>query len=59
MGLEMRLKIIGCSGAEFPGHNSPCFFLPDNEIISDAGSVTTALDEKTHLKIRNVFIAHA
>jgi cAMP phosphodiesterase len=54
----MRLKVIGCSGAEFPGHNAPGFLL-DKEIAFDAGSITGVLDEKAQLKIKNIFITHA
>jgi ribonuclease BN (tRNA processing enzyme) len=54
----MRLKVLGCSGAEFPGHNAPGFLL-DNEIAFDAGSITGVLDEKAQMKINNIFITHA
>lgn len=54
----MNIKVIGCSGAEFPGHNAPGFLL-NNEILFDAGSLTSVLDEKAQLKIKNVFITHA
>jgi cAMP phosphodiesterase len=54
----MRLRILGCSGAEFPGNNSPSFLL-DDEIVFDAGSITKVLDEKAQLKIRNIFLTHA
>lgn len=54
----MKIKVIGCSGAEFPGHNAPGFLL-DNEIVFDAGSITGVLDEKAQLKIKSIFITHA
>jgi len=54
----MRLKVMGCSGAEFPGHNAPGFLL-DNEIVFDAGSITGVLDEKAQSKIKHIFITHA
>lgn len=54
----MKIKVLGCSGAEFPGHNSPGFLL-DDEILFDAGSVTNVLHEKEQLKIKNIFITHA
>jgi ribonuclease BN (tRNA processing enzyme) len=54
----MKIKVIGCSGAEFPGHNTSAFLLND-EILFDAGSVTNVLDEKDQLKIKNIFITHA
>ncbi len=54
----MKIKVIGCSGAELPGHNAPGFLL-DDEIVFDAGSITGVLDEKAQLKIRHIFITHA
>lgn len=54
----MKIKVLGCSGAEFPGHNSPGFLL-DDKILFDAGSVTNVLHEKEQLEIKNIFITHA
>ena len=54
----MKIKIIGCSGAELPGHNAPAFLL-DDEILFDAGSLTSVLDVKAQLRIKNIFITHA
>jgi ribonuclease BN (tRNA processing enzyme) len=54
----MRIKVLGCSGAEFPGYSHPGFLL-DDEILFDAGSLTNALDEKSQMKIKNIFITHA
>jgi len=54
----MGIKVIGCSGSEFPGHNSPAFLLND-DILFDAGSLTSVLNEKAQLKIKNIFITHA
>jgi len=54
----MNLRVLGCSGAEFPKHRSPGFLL-DKEILFDAGSLTNVLDEREQLKIKNIFITHA
>lgn len=54
----MKIRVIGCSGAEFPGHNPPSFLL-DEEIVFDAGSITNVLDRKAQLKIKYIFITHA
>jgi len=54
----MRIKVLGCSGAEFPGHN-PSSFLLDDRILFDAGSLTNILDEKNQLKVGHIFITHA
>lgn len=54
----MKIKVLGCSGAELPGYNAPGFLLND-EIILDAGSLTGVLNEKSQLKIKHIFITHA
>jgi ribonuclease BN (tRNA processing enzyme) len=58
MESDMRIKVLGCSGAEFPGHNLPGFLL-DNKILFDGGSITNVLDKKSQLKIENILITHA
>jgi len=54
----MKIKVLGCSGAEFPGRN-PSSFLLDDRILFDAGNLTNILDEKKQLKVGNIFITHA
>jgi len=54
----MKIRVIGCSGAEFPGHKTPSFLLND-EIIFDAGSFTGVLDEKAQMRIKHIFITHS
>lgn len=54
----MKINVIGCSGAEIPGHNAPSFLLND-EIVFDAGSITSILNIKAQLKIKHIFITHA
>lgn len=54
----MRIKVLGCSGAEFPGHNPPGFLI-DDTILFDAGSLTNVLDRKGQSAIKNIFITHA
>lgn len=54
----MRIKVLGCSGAEFPGHNPPGFLL-DGEILFDAGSLTNVLNRHDQSAIKNIFITHA
>lgn len=54
----MKINVIGCSGAEFPGYNSPAFLL-DNCILFDAGSLTSKLKAKEQQKIKTIFITHA
>ena len=54
----MKIKVLGASGAELPGHNPPSLLLND-KILFDAGSLTHVLDLKDQLKIRDIFITHA
>jgi ribonuclease BN (tRNA processing enzyme) len=54
----MNLRVLGCSGAEFPKHRNPGFLL-DKEILFDAGSLTNVLDAKEQLRIKHIFITHA
>jgi ribonuclease BN (tRNA processing enzyme) len=54
----MEIKVLGCAGAEFPGHNLPSF-LVDGGILFDAGSITNCLDEKNQLRIENIFVTHS
>jgi len=54
----MKINVLGCSGAEFPGHN-PAGFLLDGKILLDAGTLTHVLDRKAQSKIKDIFITHA
>ncbi len=54
----MRIKVLGCSGAEFPGRK-PSGFLLDERILFDAGSLTKTLDIRGQRKIEYIFITHA
>ena len=53
----MRIRVLGASGAELPGHRPPSFLL-DNKILFDAGSLTNILPAKDLLKIEHIFITH-
>jgi ribonuclease BN (tRNA processing enzyme) len=54
----MRLTVLGCSGADFPGYHLSSFLL-DQKILLDAGSLTRVLSERDQMKIENIFITHA
>jgi ribonuclease BN (tRNA processing enzyme) len=53
----MRIRVLGSSGAELPGHRPPSFLL-DGKILFDAGSLTNVLHAKDLLKIEQIFITH-
>ena len=54
----MEIKVLGCSGAEFPGRRPPSFLL-DGKILFDTGSLTNILDIEGQLKIKDIFITHS
>jgi ribonuclease BN (tRNA processing enzyme) len=55
---SMKIKVLGCSGAEFPGHRPPSFLL-NEKILFDTGSLTNFLDIKGQRKIKYIFITHS
>ena len=53
----MKLRVIGCSGAESPGHHASAFLI-DNELLLDAGTVGTVLSEEEQCRISDILISH-
>lgn len=54
----MKLRIIGSSGSELPGHNLPAFLL-DDFLLLDAGTISRVLDRKAQHKISHILVTHA
>jgi ribonuclease BN (tRNA processing enzyme) len=54
---DMKIKVLGCSGAEIPGHRPPSFLL-NGKILFDTGSLTNVLDVAGQVKIKYIFITH-
>lgn len=54
----MKVRVLGCSGAEFPGFNPPAFLI-DGQILLDAGTIGASLSEDAQWKIRHVIVTHA
>lgn len=54
----MKIRVLGCSGAESPGYNSPAF-LVDGKILLDGGTIGSSLTEREQWKIRDILITHA
>ena len=54
----MRVQVLGCAGAEFPGHNMPGFLI-DRTVLLDAGTIGSALDFQDQKAIEDIFITHA
>ncbi len=54
----MRLKVLGASGAEFPGFYPPAFLI-DDEILLDAGTIGAVLSEDAQWKLRHILLTHS
>ena len=54
----MKIKVLGCSGAESPRHRPPSFLL-GNKILFDTGSLTDTLEVADQMKIKHIFITHS
>jgi len=54
----MILKVLGSSGAEFPGYNTPAYIV-DNAILLDAGTIGAKLSSKEQLALQNILITHS
>jgi ribonuclease BN (tRNA processing enzyme) len=54
----MKIRALGASGSEVPGHNSPAF-LVDGLLLLDAGTVANALNVREEDDLRYIFLTHA
>ena len=54
----MKLRVLGSSGSELPGFNSPGFLI-DDTLLVDAGTIGAVLDEAAQWKIKHILITHA
>ncbi|HBR21083.1 MAG TPA: MBL fold metallo-hydrolase [Nitrospiraceae bacterium] len=54
----MKIEVLGCSGAEFPGFNPPGFLI-DGKILLDAGTIGAYLSKNAQWKIRHIVVSHA
>lgn len=53
----MKLKVLGCYGAEMPGYKTSGFLINDDTLL-DAGTVVSVLSIEEQLKINNIIITH-
>ncbi|MBI4805573.1 MAG: 3',5'-cyclic-nucleotide phosphodiesterase [Desulfovibrio sp.] len=53
----MKLRVLGCSGSDLPGHNLTSFLINDH-ILLDAGSVTSNLSLDEQAAITDIFVTH-
>ena len=54
----MKLRVLGCSGSNLPGHHLTAFLL-NGHILLDAGAVTESLALEEQLRITDIFVTHA
>jgi ribonuclease BN (tRNA processing enzyme) len=54
----MKVQVLGCSATELPKSNLTSFLI-DGKILLDAGTISSALDERDQWKIKHVLITHA
>ncbi len=54
----MKIRVLGSSGSEAPGHNSPAFLL-DDFLLLDAGTVAISLDREAQCRITHILLTHA
>ena len=53
----MRIRVLGCHGAELLNHNT-CGFLINGSMLLDAGTVSSALTMTEQRRIRYILISH-
>ena len=53
----MRLRVLGCHGAELPNH-SACGFLINGSVLLDAGTISSAMTLAEQSNIRYILISH-
>lgn len=54
----MRLRVLGCSGGELPGHRTTCF-LVDDRLAIDAGALTSSLSLEELLRLDDIVLTHS
>jgi cAMP phosphodiesterase len=54
----VRLRVLGCSGGELPGHRTTCF-LVDGRLAVDAGALTGTLSLEELTAIDDILITHS
>ncbi len=54
----MKIRVLGCSGAEFPDRR-PSAFLIDGVLLLDAGTIGAVLTAREQEAVRNILVTHA
>ena len=54
----MKLRVLGCAGAEYPGSNLTAFLI-DGKMLLDAGTIGLGLNESEQWNIKNILLTHS
>jgi ribonuclease BN (tRNA processing enzyme) len=54
----MKVRVLGCSGGELPGHRTTCF-LVDGRLAVDAGALTGSLAFEELLRVDDILLTHS
>jgi ribonuclease BN (tRNA processing enzyme) len=54
----MKLRVLGSAGAELPDFRPPAFLL-DDQLLLDAGTIGSVLNEEEQWKINTILITHS
>jgi ribonuclease BN (tRNA processing enzyme) len=54
----MELRVLGCSGAEFPAANTTGLLI-DGSLLLDGGTIGAVLQEEEQERIRHILVTHA
>lgn len=54
----MKIKVLGASGSETPGHDCPAFLI-DGKILLDAGTVAVSLNIREEHSLQHILLTHA
>lgn len=54
----MKVRVLGCSGGELPGHKTTCF-LVDGRLAVDAGALTGSLPLEELLRVDDILLTHS
>jgi cAMP phosphodiesterase len=54
----MNIRVLGCHGSQLPNYNTTSFLIGQNVLV-DAGTVTTVLSLPEQLNIDYIFVTHA
>ncbi|MEN6441992.1 MAG: 3',5'-cyclic-nucleotide phosphodiesterase [Syntrophobacter sp.] len=56
--VHMNIRVLGSSGSEGPGNNTPAFLI-DDFLLMDAGTIAPSLDRAEQCRITHIFLTHA